>query len=111
LRAAGCATILEEDAPGADRIRPVLARLLREIAPGETLVVVRLDRPARSVSHLSAVIEHLEAKGAHFCSLCDQIDTTMPQGMLSLQVLGAVAPLGASADRRMHQDRTAGRRS
>ena len=51
----------EEHASGADRSRPVLARLLRDIGPGETLVVVRLDRLARSVSHLLAVIEQLEA--------------------------------------------------
>ena len=93
LGAAGCATILEEHASGADRSRPVLARLLRDIAAGETLVVVRLDRLARSVSHLLGVIEQLEARGAHFRSLCDPIDTTTPQGMFSLQVLGAVAQL------------------
>ncbi|HET6196049.1 MAG TPA: recombinase family protein [Acetobacteraceae bacterium] len=93
LRAAGCATILEEHASGADRGRPVLARLLREIRAGETLVVVRLDRLARSVSHLLAVIEQLEEAGAHFRSLRDPIDTTTPQGMFSLQVLGAVAQL------------------
>ncbi len=93
LRAAGCATILEEHASGADRGRPVLARLLHEIRAGETLVVVRLDRLARSVSHLLAVIEQLEEAGAHFRSLRDPIDTTTPQGMFSLQVLGAVAQL------------------
>ena len=93
LRAAGCDTVLEEHASGADRTRPVLARLLREIRPGETLMVVRLDRLARSVAHLLAVIEALEAKGAHFRSLHDPIDTTTPQGMFSLQVLGAVAQL------------------
>src|SRR5271157_429421 len=93
LRAAGCATVLEEHASGADRSRPVLARLLRAIAAGETLVVVRLDRLARSVSHLLAVIEQLAAKGAYFRSLRDPIDTTTPQGMFSLQVLGAVAQL------------------
>ena len=93
LRAAGCAKVLEEHASGADRSRPVLARLLREIRSGETLVVVRLDRLARSVSHLLAVIEQLEAAGAHFRSLRDPIDTTTPQGMFSLQVLGAVAQL------------------
>jgi DNA invertase Pin-like site-specific DNA recombinase len=75
------------------RSRPVLARLLREIRPGETLVVVRLDRLARSVSHLLAVIEQLDGKGAFFRSLRDPIDTTTPQGMFSLQVLGAVAQL------------------
>jgi DNA invertase Pin-like site-specific DNA recombinase len=93
LRAAGCATILEEHASGADRSRPVLARLLRDIRAGETLVVVRLDRLARSVSHLLAVIEQLETAGAHFRSLRDPIDTSTPQGMFSLQVLGAVAQL------------------
>jgi DNA invertase Pin-like site-specific DNA recombinase len=93
LRAAGCVAILEEHASGADRSRPVLARLLRDIRAGETLVVVRLDRLARSVSHLLAVIEQLEAVGAHFRSLRDPIDTSTPQGMFSLQVLGAVAQL------------------
>src|SRR3978361_2309185 len=93
LKAAGCATILEEHASGADRSRPVLTRLLQGIRPGETLVVVRLQRLARSVSHLLAVIEQLEADGAHFRSLRDPIDTTTPQGMFSLQVLGAVAQL------------------
>src|ERR1700759_5134450 len=93
LRATGCATVWEEHASGADRTRPVRARLLREIRSGETLVVVRLDRLARSVSHLLAVIEQLEAQGAHFRSLRDPIDTTTPQRMFSLQVLGAVAQL------------------
>ena len=64
LRAAGCASVREEHASGADRSRPVLARLLRDIAAGDTLVVVRLDRLARSVSHLLSVIEQLAAKGA-----------------------------------------------
>jgi len=62
LRDAGCVIIHEEHASVADRSRPVLARLLREIRQAETLVVVRLDRLARSVSHLLAVIEQL--KGA-----------------------------------------------
>ncbi len=58
--------------------------------------MVRLDRLARSVSHLLAVIEELEQKGAHFRSLRDPIDTSTPQGMFSLQVLGAVAQLERS---------------
>ncbi len=93
LLAAGCHNVLEEHASGADRARPVLARLLREIGPGDTLVVARLDRLARSVAHLLATIEQLEARGAHFRSLGDPVDTTTPQGMFSLQVLGAVAQL------------------
>jgi len=93
LRAAGCVAVHEEHASGADRDRPVLAGVLREVRRGDTLVVVRLDRLARSVSHLLTVIEELEARGAHFRSLHDPIDTSTPQGMFSLQVLGAVAQL------------------
>lgn len=93
LRAAGCDIIIQEHGSGASRARPALAKLIRDIGIGETLVVVRLDRLARSVSHLLEVIEDLAAKGAHFRSLRDPIDTSTPQGMFSLQVLGAVAQL------------------
>jgi DNA invertase Pin-like site-specific DNA recombinase len=96
LRAAGCAEIHQEHGSGASRARPVLARLIREIQSGEVLVVVRLDRLARSVSHLLEVIETLEARKAHFRSLRDPIDTSTPQGIFSLQVLGAVAQLERS---------------
>ncbi|WP_445504285.1 recombinase family protein [Microvirga sp. G4-2] len=96
LRASGCAEIHQEHGSGTSRARPVLARLLREINPSDVLVVVRLDRLARSVSHLLEVIETLEAKKAHFRSLRDPIDTSTPQGMFSLQVLGAVAQLERS---------------
>ena len=93
LRAAGCQILHQEHGSGASRARPVLAKLMREIGAGDVLVVVRLDRLARSVSHLLAVIEDLDARGAHFRSLRDPIDTSTPQGMFSLQVLGAVAQL------------------
>lgn len=66
LKAAGCEVIHQEHGSGASRARPVLSRLLREIRRDEVLVVVRLDRLARSVSHLLEVIETLEGKGAHF---------------------------------------------
>ena len=93
LRAAGCHTILQEHGSGASRARPILVKLMHDIRPGDVLVVVRLDRLARSVSHLLDVIERLEERGAHFRSLRDPIDTSTPQGMFSLQVLGAVAQL------------------
>ena len=69
----------------------MLARLLDRIGPGDTLVVVRIDRLARSLAHLLEVIERLDAKGAHFRSLHDPIDTASPQGKFTLQVLGAAA--------------------
>lgn len=91
LREAGCMIIHEEQASGADRSRPAFTRLLAAIRPGDTLMVVRLDRLARPLVHLLQVIEALEAKGAHFWSLGDPIDTATPQGRFSLQVMGAVA--------------------
>lgn len=91
LKAAGCADIHEEQASGGNRARPVLARVLERIGKGDTLVVVRIDRLARSLSHLLGVIEQLEAKGAFFRSLQDPIDTASPQGKFTLQVLGAAA--------------------
>ncbi|GGA94699.1 DNA invertase [Brucella endophytica] len=93
LRSTGCDIVVQEHGSGASRARPALATLIREIGKGDTLVVVRLDRLARSVSHLLEVIEDLTAKGAHFRSIYDPIDTSTPQGMFSLQVLGAVAQL------------------
>jgi DNA invertase Pin-like site-specific DNA recombinase len=91
LSAAGCERIFQEDGSGASRARPVLTRLLGDLAAGDVLVVVRLDRLARSVSHLLQVIEDLQERGVHFRSIRDPIDTSTPQGMFSLQVLGAVA--------------------
>ena len=91
LQSAGCAEIFEEHASGGNRARPVLARVLERVHSGDTLVVVRIDRLARSLSHLLQVIERLEAKGAFFRSLQDPIDTSSPQGKFTLQVLGAAA--------------------
>ncbi|WGF90735.1 recombinase family protein [Marinivivus vitaminiproducens] len=93
LEAAGCDTIVQERGSGASRARPELTRLLQTIQAGDILIVVRLDRLARSVSHLLEVVEALEHKRAHFRSLHDPIDTSTPQGVFSLQVLGAVAQL------------------
>ncbi|NLR97073.1 recombinase family protein [Rhizobium sp. P38BS-XIX] len=93
LRAAGCVRIHQEQGSGISSSRPVLNRLLREVKAGDVLVVVRLDRLALSVSHLLQVIDDLHARGVHFRSLDDPIDTAVPQGLFSLQVLRAVARL------------------
>lgn len=93
LKAAGCTNLFTEHASGADRDRPELTRAIAACRAGDVLVVVRLDRLARSVRHLLEVIEQLRAQGAGFRSLADPIDTTTPQGVFALQVLGAVAEL------------------
>jgi DNA invertase Pin-like site-specific DNA recombinase len=91
LRAGGCDRIYEEYGSRDFSARPILSKVLRELAPGDVLVVAKLDRLARSVGHLLEVIQNLLQRGIHFRSLGDPIDTSTPQGIFSLQVLGAVA--------------------
>ncbi|MBL6079205.1 recombinase family protein [Belnapia sp. T18] len=66
---------------------------LAQLKPGDILVVVALDRLARSLSHLFEVVEGPQARDVHFRSLRDPIDTASPQGLFTLQVLGAAAQL------------------
>jgi len=97
LQEAGCATIyVDWGWSGASRNRPQLAKLMRELEPGDTLMVAKIDRLARSVSHLLEVLSALERKNVKFKSLGDPIDTTSPQGRFMLQILGAVAELELS---------------
>ena len=91
LKLAGCKSIHREHASGASRARPELNLALDRCKSGDVLVVVRIDRLARSLSHLMEIIETLDARGAGFRSLGDPIDTTSPQGRFALQILGAVA--------------------
>lgn len=91
LRAAGCVTVFTETASGADRGRPALEAALTACGPGDVLICVRLDRLARSLAHLLALIARLEERGAGFRSLSDPIDTTSAQGRFTMQILGAVA--------------------
>ncbi len=91
LRAQGCSVIFEDKASGASKERPNLARALERVGKGDTLLVVRIDRLARSLSHLLEIVETLRAKGAYFRSINDPIDTSSAQGMLMTQMLGAFA--------------------
>lgn len=93
LKAAGCSIVFREHRSGADRDRPELARAIAAAGKGDVLVVVRLDRLARSVRHLLEVIDALRSKGAAFRSLGDPVDTSTPQGVFTIQILGAVAEL------------------
>lgn len=92
LREAGCERVVVERASGAKADRPELTRLLDEILrPGDTLVVWKLDRLARSLKHLIETAEMLKGRGIGFVSLTDAIDTASPGGMLVFHVLGAIA--------------------
>jgi DNA invertase Pin-like site-specific DNA recombinase len=77
---------------GPKRDRAQLARLLREVGPGDVVLVTRLDRLARSTRDLLNVLAALSERGAAFRSLLDAwADTTTPHGRLMLTVLAGLA--------------------
>ena len=82
LTEAGCERIYTETASGARRDRPELARALDVMREGNTLVVWKLDRLARSLGQLIETVRELDRRGIGFISLTDQIDTTSAGGRL-----------------------------
>ena len=92
LSAAGAGRIYRETASGAKAERKELARALKAITAGDTLLVTRLDRLARSTRDLLNIVDAIAKAGAGFRSLADAwADTTTPHGRLMLTVLGGLA--------------------
>ena len=91
LAAAGCERIFVETASGSQRDRPELQRALDYMRPGDTLVVWKLDRMARSMRQLIDTVELLHSKDMGFRSMTEAIDTTTPGGMLVFHIFGALA--------------------
>ena len=91
LKEAGCRRVFEETASGANKARPQLRDALDFLRPGDTLVVWKLDRLARSVQHLIEIIEQLHKRGCGFRSLTEAIDTTTAGGRLIFHIFGALA--------------------
>jgi len=91
LRRAGVDRIFEEKGSGGDAKRPVLESVIKLLGPGDTLVVYKLDRIARSLKHLLQILERLEIRRARFHSLTEIIDTATPGGRMMMQIIGAFA--------------------
>lgn len=92
LRSCGCSKIFREKASGADSKRNELKRLIRSISKGDTVVVTRIDRLARSTFDLFAIVKKITQKGAQFYSLAEPwADTATSTGRLMLAVLGGLA--------------------
>lgn len=70
---------------------PRLDAALQSLGPGDLLVVYKVDRVARSLSDLLAILRRIEIAGAGFRSLTEPIDTSTAAGRLMLQLLGAFA--------------------
>jgi DNA invertase Pin-like site-specific DNA recombinase len=91
---AGCDRVFSETVSGAKAAaaRPQLAKLLRLLGPGDTLVITRLDRLARSTLDLLHTVDQITKAGADFKSLADAwCDTATPHGKLMLSILASLA--------------------
>lgn len=99
LTAAGCERIFTEKASGAQRDRPELAAAVAYVRAGDSLVVWKLDRLARSLPQLIETVAHLEAEGIGFRSLTEAIDTTTAGGKLIFHIFGALAEFERSVIR------------
>ena len=92
LKAAGVRRVFQDKSSGVGP-RPQLHRALSSLQPGDQFVVWKLDRIARSLFDLLALLDRVSLAGASVRSLMEPIDTASPYGRFTLQVLGAVAEL------------------
>jgi DNA invertase Pin-like site-specific DNA recombinase len=91
LTAFGCEKIYEEKQSGkASNNRPVLQDALKFAREGDTFVITRLDRLARSLSDLIQIVESFEKQSIGFVVLEQAIDTTTPTGKFMFHVLSAI---------------------
>ncbi len=91
LREAGCEKFFQEKASGAQRDRPEMQKALGFMRKGDTLVVWKLDRLARSLKQLIETVETFDERGVHLRSLTEEIDTKTAGGRLIFHVFGALA--------------------
>lgn len=83
--------LFEDRASGAKDDRSGLAQALEFVRPGDVLVVWKLDRLGRSLSHLLGIVNSLKERQVAFRSLTEGMDTTMASGELLFHVFGALA--------------------
>lgn len=103
LKEVGCERVYTDVVSGAKAARPGLDEVLEYLRPGDTLVVWRLDRLGRSLSHLIEIVRKLDDGGVGFRALREQVDTTTAGGKLVFHVFGALAEF----ERELIRERTA----
>ncbi|MEX5576678.1 recombinase family protein [Pseudophaeobacter sp. A-200-2] len=113
LNEAGCITIFQEKASGADKNRLELQKMIESVGDGDLVVVTRLDRLARSTSDLLRIVSDFDAKNARFRSLAEPwADTMTPSGKLMLVIMGGLAEFERSLIReRTEEGRELARRA
>jgi len=93
LEAAGCEKIYQEIASGAKTARLVLDDLLNNAREGDTLMVWKLDRLARSLRHFMQIIDVLAKKNVDFVSLTQKIDTSTAIGKSMFHMIAIMGEL------------------
>lgn len=91
LEEAGCLRVFADKLSGKSSDRPALTECLDYLRPGDTLVVLSLDRLSRSLQDLIAIVAELRRRGVGFRSLHEALDTTTPGGRLVFHVFAALA--------------------
>ncbi len=103
LKKAGCTKIWREKVSGFSRQRPELQRLLDQLRTGDTVVVWKLDRIARSTRHLLEIMDTIRETGARFRSLSEPwADTTTNAGKMMMTIFAGIAEF----ERELIQERT-----
>ena len=91
LEKAGCDQIFREKVTGKLRERPELSQCLLMLRAGDTLIVWKLDRLARSLKDLVEIVQDLNDREIGFKSLTEAIDTTNSGGRLVFHIFGSLA--------------------
>lgn len=91
LEAAGCEKVYQEQISGSTMLRPQLQAVLEYIREGDTLVVTRIDRLARSLRDLQNMVHSLRERGIHLQATEQPIDTSHAAGKAFLDMLGVFA--------------------
>ena len=93
LKAAGCERIFSEKRSGKSATdRPEFTKLMRTLVPGDTIVVSKLDRLARSSRDLHNILHEVQEQNCGFVSLGESwCDTTTEVGRLMLTIMGGIA--------------------
>lgn len=95
LKAYGCeendGVIFQEKHTGTTDNRPELKACLKHLRNGDTLVVTRLDRLARSTLHLTQIADDIHNRGIELKVLDQDIDTSTPTGKLLFNMLASIA--------------------
>ncbi|MGZ8242677.1 recombinase family protein [Methylomagnum sp.] len=86
-----CDKVFQEKRTGTTAERPQLKACLDYLRDGDTLVISRLDRLARSTLHLTQIADLLRQKGVELRVIDQAIDTTTPTGRLMFNMLSAIA--------------------